>query len=111
MGRGSNRGMKGKVPNPLKLGLSAAKKSVSGAVSGAAMAGGVAGGVTGFMSQPGKQFVRKVKDSYSPEEAAIREVYRKCLEKVHLLDGLPAEVEYAINCLETVSFSNRDSKV
>eukprot|EP01052_Picozoa_sp_SAG31_P026500 SAG31_NODE_2405_length_5763_cov_4.872881_2_plen_253_part_00 len=85
------KGLRGKIPNPLKLGVGAAMKGVGGVTD-----------TMGFMSQPGKSFVRKVKDNYSPEETARREVYRKCLQNVHLLDGLPTEVEYAINCLEEI---------
>jgi hypothetical protein len=105
-----------KIPNPLKIGklgksgASVLSKGAAGIGKGALAAGasGVSGGIGaglgavggGASFLKGGNFQRKLKKNYSPEEKAQRALWRALLEKLDLLEGLPEEIEYAINALE-----------
>ena len=109
----TSKGKTSKIPNPLKigkLGASVLGKGAAGLGKGALAAGasGVSGGIGaglgavggGASFLKGTNFQRKLKKNYSPEEQAQRVVWRALLEKLDLLEGLPEEIEYAINALE-----------
>ena len=89
---------KSRIPNPLKLGKRLGKGVMAAGASGVSGGIGAVGGGASFLK--GGNFQRKVKKNYSAEEKAQRAVWRGLLEKLDLLEGLPEEIEYAINALE-----------